>query len=100
MLPETEPEAVAHVVERARSNIERVVLRAPESDQSFKMTMSFGVARNDESTLSEDALIHNADLALYFAKENGRNCIGIHRDSSPDRLEIPFALSLEHSVES
>jgi diguanylate cyclase (GGDEF)-like protein len=97
LLPETAPDDVSHVVERARANIEGMELQAPETEENFKITISFGIACLDETSLTEDTLIHNADIALYFAKDSGRNCIGIHRDSSAERLEIPLAVSLDHS---
>ncbi len=44
------------------------------SSKQIQVTCSFGVAENFESITSEE-LINNADAALYFAKESGRNCV-------------------------
>ena len=63
--------------ERIRKNIESL----PWEKEGFSQTVSIGLycldskcsAKNDESLIGVDNLIHYADIALYQAKEQGRN---------------------------
>jgi diguanylate cyclase len=51
-------------------------LRVPSGDSQAPITVSMGVTVSlSHETLSLEALIHRADLALYRAKQNGRNRI-------------------------
>ncbi|WP_432309897.1 diguanylate cyclase [Shewanella frigidimarina] len=45
------------------------------SGHDFTVTVSCGVSSVDKDDLSLDPLIRRADLALYKAKHNGRNCV-------------------------
>lgn len=41
----------------------------------IRLTISIGVATLDDETSDIDALINNADQAVYAAKRAGRNCL-------------------------
>lgn len=73
LLPHTDPLGALDVAERIR---ERVACgRLEWQGEKVGTTVSVGVASygGDDRTL--DALIHDADLALYSAKKAGRNCV-------------------------
>jgi len=49
-------------------------LRIPQKDKSLGVTISIGIAPfQTGKPISRDILIGNADLALYEAKNSGRN---------------------------
>jgi len=73
LLPHTDPLGALDVAERIR---ERVACgRLDWQGEKVGTTVSVGVASygGDDRTL--DALVHDADLALYAAKKAGRNCV-------------------------
>ncbi len=71
LLPHTGPRAAFEVAERLRAAI------ADESFSgtggAFQVTASFGVAAKPRGTIDADALIQEADAALYLAKMQGRD---------------------------
>lgn len=80
MLPETGIDGAALLAERLRVVIEETII--PELKRAI--TVSLGVAtypiHGDEAT----TLMHAADMALYSAKEEGRNRVHIwHENSRP-----------------
>lgn len=73
LLPNTTPQQALEIAERLRSSIETTAGASVRTMDGLKITASFGVA-----TLRDDAgdlggLIDQADEALYFSKQNGRN---------------------------
>jgi diguanylate cyclase (GGDEF)-like protein len=50
-------------------------LRMQWQGGEVQTTVSIGVASLDATHASIDALIHDADAALFAAKEAGRNCV-------------------------
>jgi len=42
-------------------------------NKSITVTASFGISSKQASTADIDALVNTADLALYAAKQEGRN---------------------------
>jgi diguanylate cyclase (GGDEF)-like protein len=70
LLPETDPRTAKTIAERIRQELSDLRITTDKSDVSF--TVSIGVALlcpSDEL----DSLLHRADVALYKAKEEGRN---------------------------
>lgn len=64
------------LAERLRIRIESsplVVMSDPNKERVLRITVSIGVAGIEEGVTDYQALIKNADDALYRAKENGRN---------------------------
>jgi diguanylate cyclase (GGDEF)-like protein len=100
IMPETSREDVIHIVERARSAIEELVISAETCAKPVRVTMSFGIAQRDEVIQTAKELIHNADMALYHAKGSGRNCIGVYKDSKVLCVTMPFSIPIEHALDS
>ena len=67
------------VAEQCRSRIEAIDTHL--SGHKFTITASFGVSGMTKDDLSLDPLLHRADMALYTAKSNGRNCISCYQDA-------------------
>lgn len=53
----------------------RVTVESIECKKGFQLSCSFGVAEFDVDKDSIESLIKRADLAMYDAKEKGKNCI-------------------------
>ena len=77
MLPETSSEQAKIWAERARSAIEQQTTEL-ESGEKVNVTVSIGIASLTKD-ISTKELIHQADEALYQAKENGRNQIAVYK---------------------
>lgn len=72
LLPETNMQAALQMAYRLHEAIGRceVVLK---SGAAVKFTASIGVATLDDDTATLDTLLDRADMALYKAKQSGRN---------------------------
>ncbi len=74
ILPQTREEHAWILAERLRSQIGQTVFRFQK--KRFRVTASIGIAGLKPGALTPpETLIHNADLALYLAKTNGRNMV-------------------------
>jgi diguanylate cyclase (GGDEF)-like protein/PAS domain S-box-containing protein len=71
MLPETDAEGARIVAERVREKIHEAQIVADRS--VVTCTISIGVAMLRDSDGTIDELLHRADMALYKAKQGGRN---------------------------
>ncbi len=78
LCPETDLEGAAHLAERIRVAVE--AQQVCHNGQLLSTTLSVGVAQRCEAHATCDALIADADKALYHAKANGRNAVGVHRE--------------------
>jgi diguanylate cyclase (GGDEF)-like protein len=97
LLPETTPENALPRIETVRKAIERTTLRAPQVNKMLNITMSFGMAGMDPAQPYADHIIHCADLAMYTAKEAGRNQIRIYSADlalAPGMMEKPQGVPL------
>lgn len=91
LMPETTLEQAFTRVEAARTAIEVAEFEITTSVTPIKATMSFGIAgRRDGDALSPSDIIHNADVALYEAKLNGRNLTCMY---SEERVSALFGIS-------
>lgn len=81
LLPETTLEKAAHVAERIRSHLSREVLQA--DGKTFPISISVGVAELEATCLVLDDLIERADRALYWAKAQGKGCVGLWHNGAP-----------------
>ncbi|TAZ18617.1 PleD family two-component system response regulator [Rhizobium ruizarguesonis] len=73
VMPDTSPEIAATVAERLRAAIESAPFMLKHSGEALNVTASFGIASRIASVLTPDQLMKQADLALYEAKNTGRN---------------------------
>jgi diguanylate cyclase (GGDEF)-like protein len=77
VLPNTRLPTAVRVAERLREAIADLGLQHPGSPLGI-VTISVGVAAVADGQLDHEALIHDADEALYRAKEQGRNRVAVH----------------------
>jgi Amt family ammonium transporter len=74
-----------------RSLADRILAAVAEpfdlSGEATHVTGSIGIAHSGPMYNSADALLHDADLAMYRAKERGRNCY----DVADDKLRVNAA---------
>lgn len=77
VLPDTDAAGASVIAERCRQRLGEATVTA-ENGETVRMTGSFGVASNArDPEIGLDALVRNADEALYRAKEGGRNRVEI-----------------------
>jgi len=74
ILPETKKENAGVVAERLRHKIENLALEV-EDGTVISPTISIGISEYPEDADNKENLIKKADNALYFAKNNGKNCV-------------------------
>lgn len=72
VLPYTTKEKAWEVAERIRTGIEQNMLILPGGEET-KVTVSLGIASFPRDARNKFQLVEMADLALYQAKESGRN---------------------------
>ena len=77
LLPETDQKASLQVAERLRTSIASTPIRV--FDREISVTVSIGVATQDENTTDLETLIARADQAMYIAKHKGRNGVAISK---------------------
>lgn len=75
VLPETSLEHAVNLAERLRSEISN--LSVTGEGHQIKLTASFGVVNRRDGAKNIDALLTDADEALYVAKKKGRNLVKI-----------------------
>lgn len=75
LLPDIDQEEAYAVAERIRAAIEESWFEVPTSQAPIKTTMSLGVASFPSDAMTVTDLIHQADVAVYQAKMEGRNRI-------------------------
>lgn len=74
-LPETSLEEATAIAERIRKTIESTMFKLHENTPPINVTMSFGIAFFPQDANTANELIHQADVAVYQAKLQGRNCV-------------------------
>jgi diguanylate cyclase (GGDEF)-like protein len=88
-LPETEPGEAHQIAERVRQAIAAASFSVATNPAPIQATMSLGVACFPEDATTQKGLIHEADIAVYQAKLQGRNQV-------VRAAEVPHSLKLEH----
>ncbi|MBT2297509.1 diguanylate cyclase [Pseudomonas fluorescens] len=71
ILPDCPSEGATSRAEAIRASLEGMSLK--DHGQTFTVTASFGVASTETSGTDQNALLKNADSALYAAKRSGKN---------------------------
>ncbi len=88
LAPNTPAPSAMVLAERLRIRIESsplVVTGGPEKKLVLRITTSIGVAGTGEGATDSQALIKNADDALYRAKEKGRNRVVLSEKDTTER---------------
>ncbi|MGB2954072.1 MAG: diguanylate cyclase [Gaiellaceae bacterium] len=86
LLPETQPEQAFEIAERIRRAVADRRFDVETSSEPIRATVSIGVAGFPRDGLDSNELIHQADLAVYRAKLQGRNRV---LDASNEPLVLP-----------
>ncbi len=73
LLPETPPDQALEVAERIRHVVAATTYEVETSSEPIRATVSLGVAGFPKDGVDVNELIHQADLAVYRAKLQGRN---------------------------
>ena len=73
LLPETPPEQALEIAERIRRAVADRHFDVETSSEPIRATVSIGVAGYPKDGTDPNELIHQADLAVYRAKLQGRN---------------------------
>ncbi len=89
ILPETQKINALVIAERIRQKLEETELEF--EGQSFGITLSGGVASFPVDAQDAKSLIHAADVALYQAKENGKNRVFLHTHDKRHYIRVDFA---------
>jgi diguanylate cyclase (GGDEF)-like protein len=104
VLPEATPEEAQAVAERLREAVEKARYDVSTSQTPISATMSIGISCFPHDATTTINLLHEADVAVYRAKLNGRNCVVCASDvpqsldlgnmptmPAEDRLAAPYA---------
>jgi diguanylate cyclase (GGDEF)-like protein len=73
LLPETTPQHALEIAERIRRRVAATAFEIGTSSEPIRVTVSCGVAGYPRDGHDVNELIHEADLAVYRAKLQGRN---------------------------
>jgi two-component system cell cycle response regulator len=73
LVPDTPLEGARAVAERIREQVEGTPFPISQGTQAVTVTVSIGVAAREADDGSGGDILKRADLALYRAKEEGRN---------------------------
>src|SRR3954468_14933376 len=76
ILPQTDVAGAELLAERMRSAVAAIDIERLDGGGRLKVTASFGVASLPSNARDKDALIAEADAALYRAKRSGKNRVG------------------------
>jgi diguanylate cyclase (GGDEF)-like protein/putative nucleotidyltransferase with HDIG domain len=79
LLPETSLEQALPRIEALRAAIAEADIEVLTSVEPIRTTMSFGLAQREGAGDSPEGIVHRADLAVYKAKFEGRNCVQVAR---------------------
>ena len=84
ILPNTEKEGAMVIAEKLRIDTEKLNIQL--DDKIINITACFGISTSsNENEIDIDALLKDADKALYVAKYSGRNMV-CHNNDAPCRI--------------
>ena len=72
LLPDTDKHGAIAVAEKLRALVEQLNLKTTEKQ---RLTISAGIANFPDDVTNADDMVDHADIALYRAKEEGRNLV-------------------------
>ena len=75
LLPRVDMNAAEKFAEKLREHIEGSSFKTPYGER--KATLSIGVAAITDETGNYESMVKRADMALFVAKKNGRNCVKV-----------------------
>lgn len=87
--PLTDAEHAVELAERLRQKIEACMIVPNDANKGIpevRITVSIGVAEYNSDISSVAHLVKRADIALYRAKEEGRNCIFLCNGTTPETI--------------
>ncbi|MDX6415218.1 MAG: hypothetical protein QOH23_2628, partial [Gaiellaceae bacterium] len=73
LLPETPPDQAFEIADRIRRNVAARLFEVETSSEPIRATISMGIASYPRDGHEANELVHQADLAVYRAKLQGRN---------------------------
>ncbi|WP_338751514.1 diguanylate cyclase [Bacillus sp. FJAT-52991] len=89
LLPNSTTDDASHVLEQLREAMAQKLFSA--KGEEFQVTFSAGIAQATKENLHPEKLLEEADQALYFAKQSGRNrtiTFGSHVEDVKHRLKV------------
>ena len=76
ILPNTELAQARAIAERYREKVQKLkVFDSNNQILPIKLSISIGIAQFNNNLSNFEELLHQADIAMYQAKEDGRNCV-------------------------
>ena len=93
ILPETQKINALVIAERIRQKVEDLKLEF--DGKSFNVTLSGGVASFPADAKNTKSLLYVSDVALYQAKETGRNKISLHSTDKRHYIRVDFAKDVQ-----
>ncbi len=82
LLPETDEQQALLRSEHLRKIVEQAVTFF--EDKEIKVTISLGVVEFRKEMKTHLQMIHEADIALYHSKSNGRNAVSLYKDDQSE----------------
>lgn len=89
LCPVTDAKHAVELAERLRQMIEDSIIVPKDANKGIpevRITVSIGVAEYTSDILSVVDLVKHADMALYRAKNEGRNCIFLCNGTTPETI--------------
>jgi diguanylate cyclase (GGDEF)-like protein len=80
LLPDTNLVGADHVAQRLRDDMESTSFATGSAPEPVRLTISVGAASFPRDAQSKPDLLDAADIALYKAKEGGRNMVVLHSE--------------------
>lgn len=76
LMPNTEPEEAAELMEIYRKKVEAQIVNHEGEDMS--VTVSIGISCGPKDSLDQKGIFEKADECLYVAKDSGRNQVNTY----------------------
>jgi diguanylate cyclase (GGDEF)-like protein len=89
VLPNTSLEEARVIAERIRVMIAELSFYTAQRTQSFHTTISIGISCATETIYAYELLYKHADLALYEAKQSGRNLVITYSGNATTQEDVP-----------